>query len=388
MIPRGKLYISYRDLIKGMYYCLSDRFRSENVPVFRENKEDLICLSVRTGFDLVLTALNFPRGSEMLVTEINIPDMFKIADEHGINLVPLAVSKHNLNISLAQLEAAITPATKAVLITHLFGGIMETDEIVAVANKHNLLVFEDCAQAYAGNLYKGNPESDVVMFSFGLIKTNTAIKGTLLKIKNARLYDEVSVLNGKYPEQKTSDYFKKLIKVAFVKFLTTKMIYTLLYKIVKAKGRDFDEVLGGFTRGFPGDNIFSQIRHRPCTANKRLLHYKLKNFNQEAINSRMKLAADILHNIPDSYKIGFRNNLHTYWVIPVETNHPDRLIQYLRKNGFDASQKASSLVRIANRTEVDINEELLLENLVYLPVDPGMSKEDRFKISQLLTNFN
>jgi dTDP-4-amino-4,6-dideoxygalactose transaminase len=387
MIPRGKLYISYKDLIAAAYYCLTDRFRSKK-PDVDQHANELVCLSVRTGIDLVLNALNFPPGFEMIVTDINIPDMFAIINWHELTLVPIPVNKYTLNISPAQVEAAITPATKAILITHLFGGIMEIEAIVAIAKKHNLIIFEDCAQAYAGNLYGGNPASDVVMFSFGFIKTNTAISGAMVKIKDPALYAEVVARNEDYHQQTTRGYFKKLFKVAFVKLLTNKTIYTGFYNLVMALGKDFEEVLDGFTKGFPGDDIFKQIRHQPSTPNQRLLRKKLAKFDQNSITKRIQLAHDILSNIPDDYKIGFENKRHTYWVMTVETHDPDGLISYLRSNGFDASQKASSLIKLNKPDTIPAPEELALENLVYLPVYPAMSRKDRNKLTQLLIDFS
>ncbi len=384
MIPRGKLYISYKDLISGAYYCLTDKSRERDGD---QDTSKLICLSVRTGFDLILSSLNFPEGSEVLVTEINIPDMFNIMTGHNLTPVPIPVNKYTLNMSPAQVEAAITPATKAILITHLFGGIMETEAIVAIAKKYHLIIFEDCAQAYAGNLYSGNPASDVVMFSFGFIKTNTAVSGAMVKIKDRPLYAEVAARNRDYHQQSTTRYFKKLFKAAFVKLLTNKTIYTGFYNLVMAMGKDFEDVLDGFTKGFPGDDIFKQIRHKPSIPNQRLLRKKLADFDQNSITKRIRLANDILSNIPDSYKIGFENKRHTYWVMPVETNDPDELIRHLRSNGFDASQKASSLIRLGKTGAASQPEELTLENLVYLPVYPAMSRKDRHKLTQLLVDF-
>jgi dTDP-4-amino-4,6-dideoxygalactose transaminase len=386
MIPRGKLYISYKDLVSGIYYCLTDRSKSQK-PTVDQNTNKLTCLSVRTGFDLVLSALNFPPGSEILVTNINIPDMFNIITGHNLTPVPIPVNKHTLNASPAEVEAAITPATKTILITHLFGGIMETDELIAIAQKHNLVILEDCAQAYAGNIYCGNPVSDVVMFSFGFIKTNTTVRGSIIKIRDNTLYAEVATRNEQYDKQDTKGYLQKLFKVTFVKLLTNKTIYTGFYNLVMAMGKDFEEVLDGFTKGFPGDDIFTQIRYRPCAPNQKLLQKKLTYFDQYCITSRMQLANDILTNIPDAYKIGFKNKMHTYWVMPVETNYPDRLINYLRSNGFDASQKASSLIKLNKLNTIPDPEELALENLVYLPVYPAMNRKDRNKLTRLLVNF-
>jgi len=384
MIPRGKLYISNKDLVTGIYYCFTDCFKPQKTDTSEQNTNKLICLSVRTGFDLVLSALNFPAGAEILVTAINIPGMFKIIAGHNLIPTPLPVNKQTLSISPADLESAITPATKAILITHLFGAIMETDEINAIARKHKLIVFEDCAQAYAGNAYKGNPKSDVVMFSFGLIKTNTAIRGAIINIKNPALYADVSSRNEQYDLQDTTSFLKKLFKVLLIKLLSTKTIYTGFYVLVKAIGKDFEEVLASFTRGFPGDDVFKQIRYRPCLPNKKLLQKKLSNFSQRTIDARIQLANDILPHLPNDYKIGMRNTNHTYWVLPVETRYPGELISFLRSNGFDASQKASSLIKLSAAERIAKPEELVLEHIVYLPAYPSMRKKDRDKLIQLL----
>jgi len=383
MIPRGKLYISYRDLFAGVYYCLNPG----SAQASRQNESSLVCLSVRTGFDLVLRALNLPAGSEILVTDINIPDMFRIITAHNLVAVPLPVNKHTLNISAVQMEEAITPNTKAILITHLFGGIMETDKIIAVAKKHNLMVFEDCAQAYAGAIYNGDPASDVVMFSFGFIKTNTAVSGAVIKINNEDLYAITNALNRQYIRQGTSRYLKKLIKVSYVKLLNNKAIYTLFYKFIIALGKDFEQVLSGFTRGFPGDDIFKQIRYRPCRANELMLQRKLENFKQESIAQRVQLANDVLTDLPQQYKIGSQNKRHTYWVMPVETDDPGALIIYLREHGFDVSQKASSLVRLNSADVAPDPDDLQLDKLVYLPAYVAMSKSERKKLSDLIIDF-
>jgi dTDP-4-amino-4,6-dideoxygalactose transaminase len=386
MIPRGKLYISNKDLFTGIYYCFTDYFKPKKADIHEQNTSKLLCLSVRTGFDLVLSALNFPVGAEILVTDINIPDMFRIITGHNLIPIPLPVNKQTLNVSPDDLESAITPATKAILITHLFGGIMETDEINAIARKHNLMVFEDCAQAYAGNIYEGNPTSDVVMFSFGLIKTNTAVRGAVINIKSPALYADVFYRSEQYGQQDVSNFLKKLFKVLLIKLIGTKTIYTGFYRLVKAAGKDFEEVLASYTRGFPGDDIFKQIRYRPCMPNKKLLQRKLDKFNPHTIIARMQLANDILPHLPNDYKIGMLNTKHTYWVLPVETRNPGELISFLRSNGFDASQKASSLIKLSAAETIPKPADLVLENIVYLPAYPAMSKKDRNKLAQLLVN--
>lgn len=172
-----------------------------------------------------------------------------------------------------------------------------------------------------------------------------------------------------------------------IKFLTTKTIYTGFYKFINAMGKDFEEVLAGFTKGFAGPDMLRQIRYRPSSANKKLLENKILSFKPDDIDSRVQFANDILQNIPDCYKVGALNKRHTHWVLPVESKDPNGLISYLRINGFDASQKASSLIKRTTSDYIPAKDDLQIENLVYLPLYPAMSSKDRSRLTQLLISF-
>ena len=51
--------------------------------------EQLVCLSVRSGFDLLLQALALPAGSEILVSAVTHPDMVNIIERHDLRAVPV-----------------------------------------------------------------------------------------------------------------------------------------------------------------------------------------------------------------------------------------------------------------------------------------------------------
>jgi len=174
MLPRGTPDLSWKDLLAGLAYCVrldSNEQAQKAVEACWPDQATFACLSVRSGFDLVLQALALPAGSEIIVSAITIPHMFEIIERHGLVVVPIDLDEYDLSIDLQALERAVTPRTKAILIAHLFGSQMPLDEIVAFAKHHNLLLFEDCAQAYNGSKQCGHPDSDVRMLSFGPIKT-------------------------------------------------------------------------------------------------------------------------------------------------------------------------------------------------------------------------
>lgn len=396
MIPRGKLDLNFQDIFAGIGYCIADLFSGKNKQFeFPKEPDRLLTLSVRTALDLILTGLNYPPGTEVLVSNINIPDMFNIIRAHQLIPIPLSVRKDTLSIDLDELAAAINPASKMLLLSPLFGGIMDMDAIIKIAKKHQLLVIEDAAQAFMGeypdhipslnDLHPGHPGTDAQLYSFGLIKTNTAISGALIKIKDRDLYLKVRKLNDDLKEQETSVYLKKLFKVLFMKVLTVNSCYTLFYHLISCLGKDFDEVLTGFTRGFPGQDPLKKIRFRPCLANLRLLERKWNNFSPSTIKKRKLLAEDLLAGLPESLKIGRLNKNHSYWVLPIECDDPQHMIQVLRQHGFDATAKASSLVKLAPVNSVYENPSALcLKRIIYLPMDTQMKNSKRRQLHLLL----
>jgi len=127
---------------------------------------------VRSAFDLYLQARKFEKGSEIVFTAMNIPDMTRIATENGLKIVPLEINPSTFNIiSFEAFEKVITPKTKAVVFAHLFGVHIDLDPYAGYLRKRGIDVIEDCAQGFWGaDVFNGNPQSTITMFSFGFIK--------------------------------------------------------------------------------------------------------------------------------------------------------------------------------------------------------------------------
>ena len=76
MWPRKTIDIGYTDLFRGLAYTALAR--QEDDDGFDSDDANFVCLSVRSGFDTLLGTVNFDPGSEVLFSELNIPDMERI----------------------------------------------------------------------------------------------------------------------------------------------------------------------------------------------------------------------------------------------------------------------------------------------------------------------
>lgn len=129
------------------------------------------CIGVANGLDalfLILKAYGIGPGDEVIVPSNTFIATWLAVSYTGA--IPIAVEPdlRTYNIDPALIEAAITPRTKAIIPVHLYGQPADMDPIIALAQKHQLKVIEDAAQAH-GARYKGRRVgnlADAAGFSF------------------------------------------------------------------------------------------------------------------------------------------------------------------------------------------------------------------------------
>ena len=120
------------------------------------------------------------------------------------NAIPVFadIDPETFNLDPASIEARISPYTRAILVVHLFGGPARMDEIMAVAEKHGLMVVEDCAQAN-GASYQGKRVGawgHLGAFSIGNAKNLAAGDGGMVTTRDQRLR-ELALLYGHHPSR-------------------------------------------------------------------------------------------------------------------------------------------------------------------------------------------
>ncbi len=72
-------------------------------------------------WDLYFQSRQFPKGTEVMMTAINISDMIKVVEEHGLVPVPVDIDPYTMAPTLFFIDAATTEKTKVCLFAYLFG---------------------------------------------------------------------------------------------------------------------------------------------------------------------------------------------------------------------------------------------------------------------------
>ncbi len=340
------------------------------------NGDAFACFSVRSGFDLLFDALDWHDG-EVLMSAMTIHDMVRIVEHHGLTPVPVDLDLDSLAPDVDLLRQAITPQTRAIVVAHLFGSRVPLEPIAELAREHGLLLIEDCAQAFIGKDYIGDELADVSMFSFGPIKTGTALGGAVFRVHDAELLDRMRELQDQYRVQRRFTYFRRLLKYAAIKITASRVIMGALARGYRLAGSNHDSMINGLVRGFAGPDFFERIRRRPSTPLLAMLDRRLSRFREKTMHQRIERGNALKQLLANRVTCAGEDALdHSYWVFPIVVDNPDQLCERLWRAGFDASRRSSMIV-VSPATEND--EDLahdaleLSERMVYLPFYPQMS---------------
>jgi dTDP-4-amino-4,6-dideoxygalactose transaminase len=127
---------------------------------------------------------------------MTFPATAEIVCYFGAKPVIVDVDEDTLNISLEEIEKAITPKTKAIIPVHYGGQPCDLDEIQAIANAHNLKVLEDAAHSLPAT-YKDKKIgtiSDVTCFSFYATKTLSTGEGGMICTNDEEIAERCAIM--------------------------------------------------------------------------------------------------------------------------------------------------------------------------------------------------
>lgn len=138
--------------------------------------------SATAALEDVLLACDIGPGDEVIVPAMSFVATANVVVRVGARPVFVDVDLNSRNMDAARVEQVLTANTRAIMPVHFAGLAVDMDPIYALAEKHNLVVIEDAAQAI-GTTYKGRQigaSGNPVVFSFHPNKNMTTIEGGAL----------------------------------------------------------------------------------------------------------------------------------------------------------------------------------------------------------------
>jgi dTDP-4-amino-4,6-dideoxygalactose transaminase len=343
---------SFSETLQRGWYILGNNVKQfENK--FAEYIGSKYCIGVASGLDalmLSLRAFMFPENSEVIVpSNTYIATILAIVNN---NLKPVLVEPdiRTYNINPVEIERKITSKTKAIIVVHLYGKACDMGEIVRLAEKYDLKIIEDCAQAH-GAMYKNKKVGsfgDFGAFSFyptknlgalgdaGAITTdNENLASTIRKLRNygssVKYYNEIIGFNSRLDE----------IQAGFLSIKLSKL----------------DEI----------------NRHK-----RKLADIYLKNLKDEFIKPLIQ---------QDYYDV--------YHIFNIRHPERDRLREYLLRNGIKTEihypvpphrQKALEGI-FDTKMKYPVSEEIHSSTLS-LPISYGHTEDEIKKVVEVINNFH
>ena len=159
------------------------------------NQHAIAVSSATAGMHVTLLALNIQPGDEVITPSLTWVSTINIITLLGATPVMIDIDRDTLMVTPEQIEAAITPRTRAIIPVHYAGAPADIDAIRAIGERHGIAVIEDAAHA-AGCYYKGQHvgQQGTAIFSFHAIKNMTCAEGGLIVTDDAELADRMRSL--------------------------------------------------------------------------------------------------------------------------------------------------------------------------------------------------
>ncbi|MDP9077361.1 MAG: DegT/DnrJ/EryC1/StrS family aminotransferase [Bacteroidota bacterium] len=225
---------AFKEVLKSGWYILGQQVAAFEAE-FAHYCGTEYCIGVASGLDAImlsLKALDLPEGAEVIVpSNTYIASILAIINA-GYKPVLVEPDIATYNIDPFKIEDAVTGKTAAILVVHLYGKMCDMTNIQLAAQKYNLKIVEDCAQAHGAAHFgrKAGSWSDAAAFSFyptknlgalgdaGAITTNDAeLADRLIYLRNygsrVKYENKYMGFNSRLDELQAAFLRKKLIRL-------------------------------------------------------------------------------------------------------------------------------------------------------------------------------
>ncbi len=270
-------------------------------------RKTLLTTSCTDALEMASILINIQAEDEVIMPSYTFVSTSNAFVLRGAKIIFADSNKDNPNIDADQIESLITDKTKAIVVVHYAGIACDMDKIMALADKYNLFVIEDAAQAI-DSYYKGKPLGSIghlAAFSFHETKNIISGEGGLLAINDEQFVERAEIIWEKGTNR--SAFFRgEVDKYGWVDI-----------------GSSFlpSEIVAAF--------LYAQLENLSSIQAKRK---SIWNTYQEHLSPLEEKGLIRLPYIPDYAT----NNAHMFYIVCKSLESRSALIQFLRNKGIHA----------------------------------------------------
>lgn len=314
----------------------------------------LLTTSGTSALEMAAWLCGLERGDEVILSSYTFSSTATAFVLVGAKLVFVDVRPDTMNIDETKIEAAITPRTRAICVTHYAGVACEMDTILEIAARHHLLVVEDAAQGVMSS-YKGRALGtigDFGCYSFHETKNYSMGEGGALLIQNARYNEQAEILREKGTDR-SKFYRGQVDKYTWVGYGSSYLPSELNSAYLWGQLQRADEI--------NQNRLAAWQRYRDA-------------FAPLADAGRVQLPA-----VPE----GCVHNAHMFYLRCADLAQRTALIRFLKEGGVQAVfhyiplHSAPAGLRFGRFHGEDLYTTRCSEQLVRLPLYYGLTEEDQ-----------
>lgn len=290
---------------------------------------------INEGEEVIIPANSFI-ATALAVSQTGLKPVFADCNIQSYNIDPISVEKY------------ITKKTKAIIAVHLYGKVAEIDQLKVIADKYNLKLIEDAAQAHGAdyNARKTGSLADAAAFSF-------------YPVKNLRSLGDAGAVTSN--DEKLAEIIRSLSNYG------SKRKYIHQYKGINSR---LDEIQAA--------TLSVQLKYLDRENHKRR---QIAEYYSEYIKNEKII-------LPDSRK----NGSHVFHLYVIRSNSRDQLQNYLKENGIQ-TQIHYPLAIHKQETYKEHNEitlpiaEKLQNEVLSIPLYPSLNTEEMKYITDVLNKW-
>ena len=409
LYPRQKIYgYSFYRQLKNIF--LNKKYDSVDfIKKFFELNEEYnlnFVFKARIGLFHILSFLfkNNKTKNKIILSSFTVFDMINMVLLSGFEPIFIDHYKNSSQINIDQLKEKINEFNDevgAVLLTHYNVNNSELSEISNICKQNKIILIEDCAISIGSkfdNDYVGK-FGDYSIFSFGFYKFINVLSGGMIFSKNKDFYNFVIEKEKNWEEIKIYNLYKLIIKSFFVRLISSKIIFKLIFPIIKFAYKNditlIKKLLTNDPKPHKKENFPSEYKFRLSQTQINDIIFQFKNLKYlrklREINYRT-----YSEGIKNEKIIFFHNkqnllNENAYLNFPIIVKDKNKFISYMLDNEIDISpQFYRSVNELSFLSKYSKTTKLIqdsVSNLVTLPTYSGINKYYIRKIIETINRY-